>query len=548
MPTLKGPKALFMLVGLPFVVPFWVQWADSENGYDPLARARASVGHSVNLEAGVPPQCYTKTAGVSNPCWTCHTEARDPNFQDDVRRQEEYSFSDVALKNHWENLFRDRSAAIAEITDADAITYLRSDNYTPLRTALAGRSDYPGYRADLDLHRGFDVEGFARDGSGWRALRYKPFPGTFWPTNGSTDDVMIRLPKELRSRNGVEAREIYKVNLAIVEAAIASDPGRSDGALDFAIEPVEERVARLDLDGDGSISGLATRIRSLPAHYVGDGSELPVGRYLYPRGTEFLHTVRYVDPDSPSLLSLRVKEVRYSRKTRSLDTWGLLRAREKEADDKDEGKVPVYSGEPSVGLLTDDGWQLQGFIEDERGRLRLQTEEEHRFCMGCHGALGVTVDGTFALARKVPQAAGWRHQDLRGIPDVPQAGHTEPEILTYFRRVGGGDELRANREILERFFPGGRLDEAAVRRAAPGGDRDIAFLLSPSRQRALLLAKAYMVLVREQTFAAGRDAMPVPPANVHREIENGSTELGKAGRVYRDGRLWLDWRAGDLPR
>ena len=59
--------------------------------------------------------------------------------------------------------------------------------------------------------------------------------------------------------------------------------------------------------------------------------------------------------------------------------------------------------------------------------------------MGCDGPLGVTVDSTFTLAPKVPGAAGWRHQDLRGLQDHPQAGHAEPEVLTYFRRVGGGD-------------------------------------------------------------------------------------------------------------
>ncbi len=540
MPKLACAKILASLAAFPLVLSVFVL-ADAEEGYDPLARARASIGRTVNLEAAVPPQCYTKTAGTSNPCWTCHTVPRDPNFQADWRLQEEYSFSDFALKNRWENLFRDRSAAIARITDGEAIGYLRTDNYAPLRAALARYPDFPGYGTDLDLHRGFDEEGFARDGSGWRALRYKPFPGTFWPTNGSTDDVMIRLPVEFRSRNGIESREIYKVNLAILEAAIACDPAKPADALDHPVEPVDERLAHLDLDGDGSVSRFASRVRRLPPRYAGDAREVPVHRYLYPQGTEFLHTVRYVDPDSPSLLSVRLKEMRYSRKTQWLDTWGLLRAQEKEADDKDEGRVPIYSGEPMVGLRTDYGWQLQGFIEDEHGLLRLQTEEEHRFCMGCHGALGVTVDGTFTLPRKVPGADGWRHQDLRGIPDVPQAGHAEPEILTYFRRVQGGDELRANREILTRFFPGGRLDEAAVRRAAPGGDRDIAYLLTPSRERALLLAKAYMVVVREQSFELGRDAMPVPPANVHREIENGSTELGQAGKIFRDGRLWLDW-------
>jgi hypothetical protein len=166
--------------------------------------------------------------------------------------------------------------------------------------------------------------------------------------------------------------------------------------------------------------------------------------------------------------------------------------------------------------------------------------------MGCHSAVGVTVDQTFTLARKAPGAAGWRHQDLRGISDVPQAGHAEPEILTYFKRVTGGDEFRGNREVLERFFPNGKLDETTVRRAAPGGDQDIAFLIAPSRSRAMQLNKAHMALTREQRFELGRDTLIAPAVNVHTEIENGSTELSATGNIFGDGRLWLDWRQATL--
>jgi hypothetical protein len=129
------------------------------------------------------------------------------------------------------------------------------------------------------------------------------------------------------------------------------------------------------------------------------------------------------------------------------------------------------------------------------------------------------------------------------LKDVPQAGHKEPEALTYLRRVGGGDEFRANDEMLARFFPAGRLDEAAVRRAAAGGDRDLAWLLAPSRARALALAKVYREIVREQSFERGRDALLLPAVNVHKKIENGDTDLAKSGKIFRDGRLWLDWPA-----
>ncbi|MEZ4731048.1 MAG: hypothetical protein R3E79_28340 [Caldilineaceae bacterium] len=512
------------------------------DNYDPLIKAIRSIGQTRNFEAGVPPQCYTKTDGIANPCWTCHVGAQGMNFQNDGALQEEYAFSDAALTNHWDNLYVDRSAAIAATSDAEMMDYIRTDNYTPLRKALEKVPNYRGYIPDLDFTQGFDEEGFAVDGSGWRAIRYKPFLGTFWPTNGSTDDVFVRLPAIFRTdTQGNPSRAIYKINLAIVEAAIATDPTKRTAQSARKVEPINEVVAGLDLDGDGKVSEQTTWIRGLPTHYVGAASTVRVMRYAYPKNIEFLHTVRYIDMDNPALLSTRMKEVRYSRKTMMLDRWALLRTYEREFNEKDEGQLPVYTGSPLVGLRNSFGWQLQGYIEDDHGRLRLQTEEEHRFCMGCHSAVGVTVDQTFTLARKVPGADGWGHQYLTGIPDVPQLGHDQPEIFTYLQRVTGGDEFRANDELLERFFPGGVLDEKTVLRAAPGGDQDISFLIAPSRERAALLNKAYMALVKEQRFELGRDAILKPPANVHAFIENGDTALSQTGRVYTDGTLWLDW-------
>jgi hypothetical protein len=251
--------------------------------------------------------------------------------------------------------------------------------------------------------------------------------------------------------------------------------------------------------------------------------------------------VRYLDPDSPTLHASRMKELRYSRKTHELDRWATIRAYEKEKNDKEENVLPVYPGSPEVGYRNAFGWQLQGFIEDERGRLRAQTEEEHRYCMGCHSTIGVTIDQTFTLPRKVSGADGWRYQDLRGMKDTPQLGHDSPEILTYFKRVGGGDEYRANSEVLERFFRAGKLNEREVRRAAPGGDRDITHLIAPSRRRALDLDKAYRVIVLRQSFALGRDALIGPAKNVHASIENGSTALADSKKVFTDGQLALVW-------
>nr|ADN68496.1 hypothetical protein [Sorangium cellulosum] len=520
------------------------------DAYDPLATAAARAGSPGNPEASIPPACYATTAGGANGCWTCHTTGIGPNTLADHELQRAYSFSDAARRNPWANLLEDLSAAAARTSDAEILEYIREDNYGPLRRALAARPDYPGYVPDLDLEAGLDEEGFARDGSGFRAVRYKPFPGGFWPTNGSAGDVFLRLPAAFREdASGAPSREVYKLNLALLEAAIASpsplprggEAGPAEASAGREVEPVSEVLAGVDLDGDGAIEPAVTRIRRLPAHYAGGAAGVAVRSWIYPRGTELVHTVRYLDPDRPALLAARLKELRYARKVDEPDDWAISRAYEREADEKEEGRPPFYAGSPEVGLRNAFGWQLQAFIEDEQGRLRLQTAEEHRACMGCHSAVGVTVDHTFSLARKVPGAAGWRHQDLRGMPDVPQAGHAEPEVLTYLRRARGADDYRGNAEMLARFFPGGVLDEAEVRRGAPGGDRDLAYLVAPSRERALLLDKAYRVLVRAQRFEAGRDAAIGPATGILRVVEEESTGLAEAHRVYLDGRAHLAW-------
>ena len=502
---------------------------------DPLAHARARRGRVDNLEASIPPPCYTRTGPTSNPCWTCHTDAQAPNGASDWRLQRSYAFSAAGLRNHWHNLFVDRRAELAAVSDVEILAHVRADNYAPLRAALAGRADYRGYRPDLDLAQGFAADGLARDGSGWRSYRYKPFPGAFWPTNGSAGDAFIRLAPAFRQdADGRPSDLVHRANLAILEAALASDPRVADADVVRATDPLDERALGVDLDADGHLSRETSSLRGLPARYLGRAAAHPVRRGVYPEGTELLHSIRYLDPDAPGQLAARMKELRYMKKVQELDRWAMQAAFVAGQDARDEGRLPRYRGSAELGLRGDLGWQLQGFIEDADGRLRLQTDEEHRFCMGCHDGLGVTVDQTFSFPRKLPGADGWRYQDLRGMPDAPQVGHDEGEILTYFRRVGAGDELRANAELLARYFPDGRLDVDAVRAAA-----DLAELLTPSRARALALDKAYRAIVREQSFTRGRDAVLTPALHVHRTVDPASTPV--AGAAFLDARLQLTW-------
>jgi hypothetical protein len=538
------------LAPTPTIEPQPIEQPAIQPAFDPLAHARAELGKLDNLEAPIPPQCYTKTEGRANPCWVCHAPSRFPNAMADWDLQGSYEFSEPGKTNYWTNLFVDRRDAIATIGDDEILAWIRADNYTPLREYFRAlpEDDYRGYRPDLDFAAGFDERGFARDGSEWRAFRYKPFPGAFWPTNGSTDDVLIRLPTRLRQdAAGQPSRAVAIANLAILEASLASDPTIADEALRWPIEPVDEQAAGLDLDGDGELEPEVVELRGLPRHYAGGGAgggQVRVRRGLYPKGTEFLHSVRYVDPERDWLAgpsegggaSSRMKELRYSRKFAEPVDWKILAAYQMEAEEKAEGNLPRYGGSPLLGMRNAFGWQLQGFIEDAEGRLRVQTEEEHYACMGCHSNLGVTADQTFAFARKLPGAAGWHYQDLHGIADVPQLRHARGEVATYLERALAGDEFRSNPEMLRFVLPDGELDLAAL-----GALPDLHALLMPSRARALLLAKAYLVIVREQSFVRGRDPVIEPLTNVHATITDTSTGLSEAKRIHLDGTLRLQW-------
>lgn len=487
-----------------------------------------------NHEAVVPPQCYTRTEAFYNPCYVCHQdpiEGRE-NLMNDGDLQRDYSFSDAGLTNHWSNLFEDRSERVAAISDEEILDYISTDNYSELPGRLR-EAGFRGWIPDLDqLHLGpgaFDELGFARDGSGWVAFNYKPLPSTFWPTNGSTDDVMIRLPEPFRSdRDGKPSREIYIANLAILELLIK-------GFDSITCPPVDETRVGSDLDRDGSL-GTARRVVR-PDAWVGAASDSFFDTHLYPEGTEFLHTVRYVgvDGDGGIGVSTRMKEVRYMRKARIYSKPVYARRYEEESFEKEAGNLPGYIHLDDLGFDNGSGWAIQGFIEDRVGRLRAMTYEEGFSCMGCHNSVGSTIDKTFSFPRKVDGAKGWGYIDLKGMPDVPNRGEATGEIATYLARVGGGSEFRNNDEMFERWFTDGRLDRVKLSKA-----RDVHDLIAPSRERALALNKAYRCIVEDQDFIYGKDATIHPPENVYDSIDNEETPTLPDNRVFRYDIL-LDW-------
>lgn len=505
----------------------------------------------------IPSQCYTKTQDergrVVNPCYTCHTRSQPPNYVNDQDLQRVYDFPAVAEENPWKNLYIDRSATIAQIGDAEILAYIRESNYfdaqgriipaqrlseVPTEWDYNGDGRWEGFVPDAWFD--FDEQGFDRSPeggySGWRAFAYTPFPSTYWPTNGSIGDALIRLPAPFRQRtDGSFDVDVYKTNLAIVEAMI--------GARDVPIEPVDEAaLGGVDLDKNGLIETASlVRYDWAPREgrqmwYVGRAlAEQRAGRVhlaarLYPEGTEFLQTLRYVDFDDQAVnhLSERMKEVRYARKI----YWVSYAAHDLQAaeDVKEQHDFPdrleTIRGNLESGVSNGQGWLYAGLIEDAEGRLRPQSYEELAHCVGCHGGMGINTDASLSFPRKLGAEhfqRGWYHwsqKSLAGLPEPIRGSDGKPEYAFYLKANRAGDEFRENRELLELFFD----DQGEpIPEMLDLVERDIGFLLFASKPRALALNKAYRQIVEAQTFTQGRDATITPAgAHVYPWVEDGT--------------------------
>ena len=72
--------------------------------------------------------------------------------------------------------------------------------------------------------------------------------------------------------------------------------------------------------------------------------------------------------------------------------------------------------------------------------------------------------------------------------------------------------------------------------------KDVYELITPSRERALMLNKAYKTIVEDQTYIFGRDATLASPRNVYSRIENDGTPTLPADRLFK-WNIILDWSA-----
>jgi hypothetical protein len=518
-------------------------------------------GEVSNRFAYIPPQCYAKTqtdAGkrVRNPCYTCHTDSTAPNYVADGDLQLVRRLPRGALKNPWSNLFDAAPHRVPSPSDDEVKRFVRASNYLvdghlvladalgSLPSAWDGQGDgkWDGFVPDVWYRfddAGFDLRPDGRP-TGWRAFSSYPLPGAFLPTNGgAAGDVLIRLDPVLRQNAaGAPDASVYVANLAIVEALIT----RSDVPIDAA----DERDLGTDLDLDGQL-GVAHRVvfragRPAPMHYVGkaralqDAGQFPIAAGLFPVGTEFFHTVRYLDvTDTGEVVpAAHLKELRYAKKVRwydGADLKAVVLGEAREQSKTEDGSHPVLWAFDH-GIDNGQGWYLQGFIESADGSLRPQTFEESAYCAGCHGGVGRTTDSIFSFARKLPPDApnrGWFHFAQRGLRGVaePRSSTGDYEYSRYLHEAQG-DDYGENGELFQRFFD----DKGTLRPAAVALlHRDVTLLLLPSPERALALDRAYLATVREQSFARGRDTLIDALHNVIAEASpNERTGIHKAIR------------------
>ncbi|SNZ06378.1 hypothetical protein SAMN06265182_0656 [Persephonella hydrogeniphila] len=568
-----------------------------------------------NPTAYIPLECYTDTGKLktgeafANPCYVCHNGGNTPvdnagdwqnqidwlrfpsndnpwlnavapekTFEKLLNNGKRWTEFDVVSKTVKDN----KSGKTTSIDD-----WIRQNNWEKayLSGSYIGGSSPLGlgkYRLDVPpLYRwngtdfvrtGFvDSEGFIytsetlhtnSTNTWWRVYDWKHFPG-FFPTNGRLDSAMIRLPEKFRKENGSYSKEVYKINLSILECAVKQITQNCD------VEPLDTAILdRYRIQYQTLSDGV--RFVVVPDKYIGDASDVDVWQIgkgftkigLYPVGTELGHPVYYIDPDWNTRASLggktgHLKEFRYMKK---LNMQNLSSS---EGEEEESVAYKAYDN----GLMPNDPdtWLMGGWIEDSDGNLRPQTEEEMAFCMACHGAISGTVDNTFSFWRKLPKSAGWKDTDygfsrdvydlkywaekINDIEDTDASfylgniyGKYRPEdygeYQFYFTLSNGIDHFRSNREGVCRIL-GYEIYDVSTDSCKDSNNNSLDFsvasdyikitsniniltdstligylnsdgsikqsLFLPSRERAYVLNGRYIQVVLSQQFVYGRD-------------------------------------------
>ena len=519
---------------------------DDTNGYD------VKKSTLIHPTAYITQMCYTKTTdelnNTYNPCFACHTNNKIPNYvMNNASLQEEYKFPEPALKNPFVNNFIDFSKRVDEISDDEITKYINKDNYFDKNhnIILADKLNnlhktWGGYIPDCYYNfnnKGFDIDPQNRP-TGWVAFAYMPFLGTFFPTNGSTDDVLIRLDKAFmkQTKDGDFNSTIYSINLAIVESLIKHK--------NIQITPINEKLLQVDINKNGVLD-IAHKIvydwapnDGKYMYYVGYAKKLQkenklhLAGGLYPENTEFLHSVRYIKSYVKSQISLspRMKELRYAKKMTWLTYAKLLNKGMKDIQEADinPDQIESFRGTQESGLGNNMGWIYQGFIEDKKGDLRPQSYEETLNCMGCHSGIAVTTDSTFSFPRKLDISFqnGWYYPTQKSLKNIPENKYKDGryEFSNYLKLNPYGDEFRENKEVYNKFhLKNGDLNQTMIKKL----HKDVTLLLYPTHKRAIELDKAYKALVELQQFYNGKAGHKKPMSNVYKEVKEGQSTHNK---------------------
>lgn len=593
--------------------------APADENAAPLIGSYISRAQFPNPYAHIPAQCYIETAGgTQNPCQVCHTDGlANRGFGNNAPQggaspfigdlTAEYAFAALnhpfqpnGSINPWENtLFPEklRAAVTAAGHDPaawDMAAWVRQDNWSAAVARRPGDARLWDSGAKGDPFRLFpalspadlpaDVDGFVRsdrqegavfhdgDGwiTGWRSVNFVPH-GIFTPLTGSVSGIYIRLPQHfMRDAEGRFNIATYGANLDLVAAAVSDH-----------------------LPADA------------PATYHGAAADIPVQPGLYPQGTEFAHPLHYVDTAAdgsdgapgrfPGARADRVKEIRYMYKIRRFDP-------DYAGPGIKEESAPAYASRDEGWIDNGAGWILAGWIEDAQGALRAQTPSELTQCVGCHSGhepqretggwetfqsgVGVTIDSTWAMPRRLPGAAGWGENTAMGYRapqtagGIGRASYADPinramqtgEFAHFLKHVVGvslyGDmpasveaflsrTIRANQgysadwpalksDAAQDYLAAQRLraqllKELTAKRAHLDDEGNLAgALLYPPQAAALGAARGYRMVVATQRYDFGKDVFPDTPVTF-RYFRGPETAFPhQDGRPYGVGEIVVD--------
>jgi len=593
--------------------------AFAQNGSAPLIGDYISRAQFENPYAHIPAQCYIETAGgTQNPCQVCHTDGlAERGFGNNAPQggaspfigdlTAEYAFAALNYPfrpngsiTPWENtVFPEKlRAAVAGIgqdpASWDMTVWLRQDNWSAAAAQRPGDARawdsgvvddpfrlFPALSpADLPA----DADGFVRSGlkegaffhdgqnwiTGWRAVNFVPH-GIFTPLTGSVSGIYVRLPQRfMRNTEGRFDLATYASNLDLLAAAVSDH-----------------------LPADA------------PATYQGAAAAEPVKPGLYPVGTEFAHPLHYVDTEAdgtkgapgrfPGARADRVKEIRYMYKNRRFDP-------DYAGPEIKEESAPAYASRTEGWIDNGSGWILAGWIEDDSGALRAQTPSELTQCVGCHSGhepqretgghatfqsgVGVTIDSTWAMPRRLPGAAGWGEMTAMGYhapgdPDaVGKAAHPDPvnramakgEFAHFLENVVGvslyGDMPESVEAFLsqtiradsgytadwptlktgsaEEYVGVQRLRARLLKELTERGDHLDAngnlagALLYPPQTAALEAARRYRMVVATQRYDLGKDVFPDTPLNFRYFRTDEAAFAHQDGTPYTVGEIVTD--------